>query len=437
MKSTRWPIALALTSTLALLCSLAALPESAGADPSTLYASATDPTCSGHTPCYDNVQDAVDAAGADDEIRVATGVYTDADTAYVGYVVMLTKTVTLRGGYDLSFADPPYPNANPTTLDAQGAGRVVIISGAGPTIEGFIITGGNGDFSGGGIKVENGSPTIRDNQIVDNVANGDGGAIFVNRGSARILNNRIISNTATWAGGLRIINNADATIVGNEIVSNVAQISGGGIDVDCCGGTTPLIARNFIANNNGGGLGGGVIVNATHARLVNNILVGNQANLGAGLWLDGMASYPASVTLLHNTWVGDLAGGEAVWVGTDATATLANNIVANHTTGIINSAPASSAVTADHTLFNGNSTDYGSDVTSTNEVSGDPAFVAPAADDYHIGDDSAAMDAGVDAGVTIDIDGDPRPTGAGYDIGADEYRQKYYIYLPLVMKTYP
>ena len=40
--------------------------------------------------------------------------------------------------------------------------------------------------------------------------------------------------------------------------------------------------------------------------------------------------------------------------------------------------------------------------------------------DYHIQDDSSARDAGSDAGVTADYDGQARPNGA-YDIGADEY----------------
>ena len=34
---------------------------------------------------------------------------------------------------------------------------------------------------------------------------------------------------------------------------------------------------------------------------------------------------------------------------------------------------------------------------------------------------SDAIDAGVNSGVADDIDGDPRPWGAAFDIGADEY----------------
>jgi hypothetical protein len=442
VKRNQWLTALALGVglglTLTLLWLLARQPDIARADPDILFVAADGNDtndCSTIANRCRTVQRAVDLAADSATIKVATGIYTDTDMiAAMGYVVVLTKTVTLRGGYDASFADPPDPNANPTTLDAQDAGRVLSISGAGPTIEGLIITGGYGDYSGGGIKVEGAYPIISDNLIVGNSADGDGGAIFVNGGSAQILNNRIIDNTATWAGGLRIINDADVTIVGNEIVSNVAQISGGGIDLECCGGTTPLIAQNLIAYNDGGTFGGGVKVDATHGRLVNNILARNQADDGAGLWLDSMVSYPISTTLIHNTWVGDPAGGEGVWVGSYVTATLVNNIIVSHTTGITNTVPASSTVTADYSLFDGNVIDYGSGVSSTNEVSGAVAFVAPATGDYHIGSGSAAIDAGVDTGVTDDIDGDPRSIGLAPDIGADEFAPR--IYLPLVLKQY-
>jgi hypothetical protein len=49
-------------------------------------------------------------------------------------------------------------------------------------------------------------------------------------------------------------------------------------------------------------------------------------------------------------------------------------------------------------------------------------FVDIGADDYHLDADSPAVDAGVSlADVTEDLDGQARPAGAGYDIGAYEF----------------
>jgi len=74
-------------------------------------------------------------------------------------------------------------------------------------------------------------------------------------------------------------------------------------------------------------------------------------------------------------------------------------------------------------------------VIGTHNISLDPLFVDPADDDYHLRAGSPCIDAGTDAGVTTDIDGDPRPIGVRVDIGADEYH-RYTIYLPIVMKGY-
>jgi hypothetical protein len=38
----------------------------------------------------------------------------------------------------------------------------------------------------------------------------------------------------------------------------------------------------------------------------------------------------------------------------------------------------------------------------------------------------------VDAGITVDIDGEPRRAGVGYGLGADELWYK--VYLPLVLR---
>jgi hypothetical protein len=70
-------------------------------------------------------------------------------------------------------------------------------------------------------------------------------------------------------------------------------------------------------------------------------------------------------------------------------------------------------------------------VSVQHQHAGDPAF---APDGYHLTGSSAAINTGVDAGVTTDIDGEGRPQGSGYDIGADEILLRM-TYLPLVMRN--
>jgi hypothetical protein len=65
-------------------------------------------------------------------------------------------------------------------------------------------------------------------------------------------------------------------------------------------------------------------------------------------------------------------------------------------------------------------------------VLGDPAFVGGY--NYHLTGASAAIDAGVDAGVAVDYDGDYRPWAGGFDIGADEFPDRVRIFLPSIRR---
>lgn len=97
---------------------------------------------------YESIQDAVDDADDDDVIKVASGVYTGVQSrpAPPGYdgpsvitqVVYVSKTITIRGGYTITNWTTPYPITQPTTVDAQGQGRVICVTGdITPVIEGL------------------------------------------------------------------------------------------------------------------------------------------------------------------------------------------------------------------------------------------------------------------------------------------------------------
>ncbi|MBC8447131.1 MAG: hypothetical protein H8D78_05225, partial [Chloroflexi bacterium] len=162
---------------------------------------------------YTSLQEAVDAAHDGDVIKVATGTYTDVhQRGGLTQVVYVSKTVTIGGGYTTTNWHTPDPQANPTTLDAQGQGRVVYITGdVAPTLEGLRITGGDASGLGGG-------PWGGDDAA---------GGVYVATAAATLNNCRVFDNTAQSGGGL-YLQDSDATLRGNVITTNSAVCNASG-----------------------------------------------------------------------------------------------------------------------------------------------------------------------------------------------------------------
>jgi hypothetical protein len=486
-------------------------------------------------PCR-SVQYAVDEALPGEQIRVAAGLYTGVQArpappdydgpAVITQVVYLSKTLSLQGGYTLTNWTEPDPEANPTTLDAQGQGRVMVVSDAiTPTVKGLRLTGGDatglgggrwgrdgggavyayqaeatisdcvvisntastaGDGCGGGLYLDNSAATLQGNTVQGNTASttgfgcggglyltaddSKGGRLYLAEGNDMLRGNRVQGNTASTAddghGGGLYLYNSDAILEGNVVISNTASTAkagdGGGLyltfsDAMLQGnrvqGNTASIAST-VGSNYGGGLylcysnatlEGNVVISNTASTadysyggglwvfesntivLINNLVAGNQATTaGDGLGFEGTSSASLYGRLLHNTIADNTAiddSGQGVYVGEYITLALTNTIIAGHD-GVGITVTADSTAILEGTLWHGNGADTGGAGTilsGTVNVYDDPAFVNPATGDYHLGPGSAAINAGIDAGISTDIDSDPRPLGPGFDIGADEY----------------
>ena len=530
IRRTAFALSLGLGLALGLLWLLSSQNGVALADPGILYV-APGGDCGGAIPCYATVQAAVDAANAGDEIRVAEGTYTGVQnvpslstaTFTATQIVAITKSVTIQGGYTTANWTTPDPAANSTTLDAQGLGRVMVITGTiAPTVEGLRLTGGDatglggsrwGYDAGGGLYVYKATAIMNNCTVNSSTASaasdGYGGGLYLRYASATLSGNTIISNKAStgghgYGGGLYLHQSHHVTLKDNTISGNTDTTSGNGAgsglylhssDYATLDGNT--ISNNIdsvVANSHGGGLyllygdhllltgntiqgnlasagwgwGGGlylasssnltltgnvIINNAATSNplsvgrggalyikfsgpftLTNNVIAGNNATTaGSALWLEGVSWLPTAGQLLHTT-IADNFGSAGIEVGSDSVnLSFTNTVIAGHVVGI--TVTSGSTVTLNATLWHGNSTDWGGagTINHSSDHSGDPAF---SADGYHLTFDSAAIDAGVDAGVTTDIDGEARPDGCFFDIGADEYItgvECKRIYLPLVL----
>ena len=320
------------------------------------------------------------------------------------------------------------------------------------TLTGNQISGNtaSGDYStGGGLYLSCGDATLTNNTIVSNTAN-SGGGMSLSCSNATLMNNTIVSNTANSGGGLHL-SYSGATLTGNRISGNAAHGThgyGGGLYLD--GSDNATLTGNTVSGNTASFYGGGLYLNSSDATLTNNTVVSNTASNGGGLYLyyhsdadlqndiiaDNVASNGgglyvrgSSLVLRHLTLARN-QGNAGVYVTGDhqvgyGHVVLTDTLLVSHTVGL--SVAAGNTAMLQATLWGSGAWANGADwsgaggiTTGTVNVWGDPAFINPNAGDYHILSTSAAVDAGVDAGVMTDIDGDPRPAAFGYDIGADE-----------------
>jgi hypothetical protein len=237
---------------------------------------------------------------------------------------------------------------------------------------------------------------------------------------------------------------------GTQFVSNTARSSGGGMyALAAVTMTNGLFQDNQSTLGMGGGLAatGSIVLSGTqfvrnsapqggglqHAlfdgRIVNGLFAGNVASSTAGAEM--LLASTGPVEVVHTTIAAPtVSSGSAIQVLT-GTVTITNTAIVSHAVGLN---VIGGLVTQDYNLFFGNGADtQGVVAGGANSLTGDPKFVDPLSDNYHLGPGSAAIDAGTNMGVMTDFDGEPRPQGSGFDLGFDEFTP-WRIFLPLVMR---
>ena len=282
------------------------------------------------------------------------------------------NNITILSG---DFNDDDVVTGNGSTLSIAGnsenAHHVVFaeFTDVTPTahLDGFTVRGGN----------SNGISSISVNMV--SISRASGGGIYISRGTNTLTNNILSGNSATFGGGIYIFLGAN-NLTNNILLWNRAFNGGGGIST--VSGTN-ILTNNSLSGNSASSIGGGVFTVSGTNTLMNNSLSANSAEFGGGIY------------------------------ASEGTNMLTNNIVWGNSSGIESE---DSDLTINYSIVQGGFSGEGN-------LDVDPLFSNPLEGDLRLTALSPAIDSGTATGAPAnDLDGFPRPIGAGYDMGAYEYQ---------------
>lgn len=275
-------------------------------------------------------QAAVSAASDGDVIKIA-GTCEVGATFNPGSLISTTKSLTFRGGYNLTDAqnnptaaatwNNSDPDANETILDASGLARILFVTGS-VTVrvenltlrDGLVETGETGvQLNGGAINVANGTLFVERVNFINNgtpaTEGGRGGAIYTENGSVTVEDSTFDTNAADNGGGAIFALNDGANITVERSTFNLNTTGGTG--------------ASAIQLNASGNL---TVINSTF-----NLNAGN----GAAIVVPGDSTAPGTTAdIQFSTFADNVngSGAEAIDIGaTDAaTLTFSNNVLADN-----------------------------------------------------------------------------------------------------------
>jgi hypothetical protein len=391
---------------------------------------------------YPNIQAGIDAASSGDTVQVAPGTYHENITMKSGVVIQgagqgisiidgggngflvtasSVNSAAKLDGFTITNVNATYfgmynYNSSPTVTNCTFSGNSASNGGgmfnffySSPTVSNCTFSGNSASNGGGMYNIYNSSPTVTNCTFSENTAS-DGGGMYNESSSPVVTNCTFSGNSAVRGGGMQ--NALSSATVTNCTFSGNTATTGNGLGGGMYNLDSSLTVTNCTFSGNSAGAGGGGMMNDEYSSstVTNCTFSRNNAFYGGGMY-NYNHSWPAVTNCTFSGNSAVLGGG--MYNESSSSPTVTNNILWEDSPDEIYNLGSSPIVTY---------SDIQGGFTGTGNIDADPKFVDAANEDYHLQQGSPCIDTGTPSGApATDLEGNPRPQGAGYDMGAYEF----------------